>query len=52
VFGWGYGGSGAANGHTPPRFSLAHGIAIPAGANISVESSSYSFVSLAGYEIQ
>ena len=57
VFGWGFGGS-RDNGQyayaTPERFSLTHGIVIPAGASIAVEtgsnsSSTASWISLAGY---
>ncbi len=41
VFGWG--GSGF------PYLTLAHGLRIPAGASLAVESDALNFVSLAGY---
>jgi hypothetical protein len=56
VYGWGFGGresstqNGSAYGYaTPPRFSLAHGIRIPAGASLAVEGTLGSYISLAGY---
>jgi hypothetical protein len=45
VFGW---GGGHYDGPSP-RFTLAHGIRIPAGASLAVETDGGSFISLAGY---
>ena len=56
VYGWGFGGSQFSSSTdrsygyaSPPRFSLAHGIRIPAGASLAVEGNLGGYVSLAGY---
>ena len=52
VFGWGEGGQSSQGGYAyAARFSLAHGIVIPAGASLAVEAFNpgSGFVSLAGY---
>ena len=53
VFGWGIGGlsSSSSNGFSvAPRMSLQHGILIPAGSTLTVETTSgNAFIALAGY---
>ena len=55
VFGWGYGGaresfSGPFGYAVAPRMSLQHGILIPAGSTLTVETTSGNgFIALAGY---
>lgn len=50
VYAWGYGGVNSVAGAVAPRFSLTHGILIPAGANVTVEAEpNCQFMALAGY---